>query len=260
MAIITFTSDFGLRDHYVASVKAKIFNFNPNIQVIDISHLVEHYNIAHASFILNAVYRDFPKGTVHLVGVSRNTEVVERYLAAKVEDHYFVCADNGLISLLTEKTPMCVEILNDKNNHKPFPEKNILAFAAVSLASGKNLYDLGPQIPYASVKKYTPRKLKITNEKIEGSVIHVDHYGNAITNISKSVFEEALKKRRFEIRINVETFNQLNTYYYDSQMGRLTIFFNDLGLLEIAMVEGSAEKLLRLKYDTLIEINFFEIE
>lgn len=258
MAIITFTSDFGLRDHYVASVKAKIFNYNPNIQVIDISHQVESFDIGHAAYILNAVYRDFPKGTVHLVGLNIKEEKENKLIAARIEDHFFVGADNGLFSLLSEKMPMVVEILSDKMSETTFPEKNILAFAAVSLASGKGLYDLGPQVNNNDIKKYSHRRLKITKNTIEGSVIHIDHYGNAITNITKKIFNENQGERKFEVRIGVNTFSQINNYYYDVPNGDVAIFFNDNGYLEIAIKQGKANSLLGLRYDGYVGVEFFE--
>lgn len=256
MAIITFTSDFGTRDHYVAAVKAKIFNFSPNIQVIDISHAIEQYNLAHGAFVLNAVFRDFPKGTVHIISVNSLSNLNDKFVAVKMEDHYFVGTDNGLLSLLTDKTYSSVELIYDKSQPVTFPEKNIFAFAAVSLANGKNLYDLGPTMQINSLSKLINRRLKITKNGIEGNVIHVDSYGNLITNISKKQFEETCANRSFTILFGRENTSIISKTYSTVDAGMYTIVFNDLGLLEIAINNGNASALLNLKFDSKVSIEF----
>ena len=257
MAIITFTSDFGTNDHYVAAVKAKIFNYNPNIQVIDISHHIEHYNIAHGAFVLNSVFRDFPKGTVHLVAINSLSEIGDKYVALRLEDHFFVGTDNGIFSLLSEKPPVIVELLYDKNVNQTFPEKNIFAFAAVSLASGKAIYDLGNPVIQGSLKRMVDRKLKVTKNMIEGNVIHVDSYGNVITNISKKIFNEVKGERQVLIAFGREEFEQIFTNYNQAESGDCVIVFNDLGWLEIAIKNGNASQLLGLQYDSLVRVTFF---
>lgn len=256
MAIITFTSDFGTRDHYVAAVKAKIFNYNANIQVIDISHSVEHYNVAHGAFIINSVFRDFPKGTVHLVAINALNELSDKYIAVRMEDHFFVGSDNGFFSLLSEKPAIAVEILFDKTINQTFPEKNILAFAAVSLASGKNIYDLGPMVQSNALKRMVGRKIKANKNTIEGNVLHIDHYGNAITNISRKVFDETGQGRPCLISFGRENFESIHQVYHQVDNGDCVALFNDLGFLEIAIKNGNAAQLLGLHYDNPVRINF----
>jgi len=256
MAIITFTSDFGTKDHYAAAVKARIFNFNPNIQVIDISHNVEHYNVAHGAFVLNSVFRDFPKGTVHLIAINSLNEANDKYIAARVEDHFFVGTDNGFFSLMSEKPAIAVEILYDKNVVPTFPEKNIFAFAAVSLASGKNLYDLGPNLASNTLKRMVSRKLKANKNLIEGNVVHIDNYGNAITNISKSLYEETAQGRSSVLAFGREHIETIQNVYHQSENGDAVALFNDLGLLEIAIKNGSASQLLGLHYDSQVRVSF----
>ncbi|MDX2189196.1 MAG: SAM-dependent chlorinase/fluorinase [Bacteroidota bacterium] len=256
MAIITFTSDFGTRDHYVAAVKAKIFNYNPNIQVIDITHHIDTFNIAHGAFVLSSVFRDFPKGTVHLISVNSLSSPEHKFVAVKMEEHYFVGTDNGLFSLLSDKSPVIVELPIDKNNPLTFPEKNIFAFAAVSLASGKNIYDLGVSSPNFTLNKLINRKLKSNKNSIEGNIIHIDAYGNAITNISQKLFEEIGKGRQYTIGFGREEFFKINTTYYEVDLADCTFVFNDLRLLEIAINNGKASNLLGLHYDKPIKIDF----
>lgn len=257
MAIITFTSDFGSNDHYVAAVKAKIFNYNPNIQVIDISHHIEHYNIAHGAFVLNAVFRDFPRGTVHLIAINSLSSPDDKYIAVKLEDHFFIGTDNGIFSLLSDKIPVIVELVYDKNQNQTFPEKNVFAFAAVSLASGKAIYDLGNPLIQGTLKKLVDRKLKVTKNLIEGNVIHVDGYGNVITNISKKIFDENKGDRQISIAFGREEFDSVHSNYNLAESGDCVIVFNDLSMLEIAIKNGNASGLLGLHYDSVVRISFY---
>ena len=105
MGLITFLSDFGYRDHYVAAVKARILQLAPTQPVFDITHAVDPFNIAHAVHVLQAVFRDFPAGTVHLIGVNdlgrgadKDGVVYSGWHAAMYQEHYFVVADNGILS------------------------------------------------------------------------------------------------------------------------------------------------------------------
>src|SRR5688500_6784420 len=112
MAVITFLSDFGYTDHYVAAVKAKLLSQDPECKVVDITHAIEPFNIAHAEYVLGSVYHEFPEGTVHLVGVDSHGSKLGRFHAARHKGHYFLLPDNGLLSLITDGQPELVVELN----------------------------------------------------------------------------------------------------------------------------------------------------
>ena len=260
MAIITFMSDFGMSDHYVSAVKAKILSINPSLRIFDISHYIEPFNIAHASYVLKSVFRDFPKGTVHLIAVNSHGEKKNRYLTAKIEDHIFVGPDNGLFSLICEQDPsMVAELFNNEGNAMTtFPAKNILAKAAAMLASGSAMNDVG-----AYTKDYTrkiDRKFRATKKQISGNVIRVDHYGNLITNIEEEVFNILRKDRKYIVQFGREKAEKVSTSYNELDDGDCEVIFNDLGLLEIGINKGNASKLLGLKYDSPISIIFDDPE
>src|SRR5690606_41602798 len=113
MAIITFISDFGYSDHYVAAVKGKILKENPNQQIIDISHSIEHFDIAHGSYVLKMAFKDFPENSVHLVAVDSNGGPGEKIVALKLENHFFVGVDNGLFGLISDAEPLEIVYLNN---------------------------------------------------------------------------------------------------------------------------------------------------
>ena len=255
MAIITFMSDFGMSDHYVSAVKAKILSINPGLRIFDISHFIEPYNIAHAAYVLKSVFRDFPKGTVHLIAVNSHGEKNVRYLTAKIEDHFFVGADNGLFSLICEQEPsMIAELFNNEDVVSTFPAKSVLAKAAAMLASGSGMNDVG-----AYTKDYLrriDRKFRATKKQISGNVIRVDHYGNLITNIEEEVFNILRKDRKYIIQFGREKVDKINTFYNELDDGDCVVIFNELGLLEVGINKGNASKLLGLKYDSPVSIIF----
>lgn len=257
MALITFTSDFGLSDHYVAAVKAKILGFNPNLKIVDISHHIEHFNIAHGSFVLSSVFRDFPKGTIHLIAVhSPNNQPVEN-IVMKLEDHFFIGYNNGLLGLVSQDDPaMVIELNNFNNELTTFPERDLFAPAAARLASGGNLHDLGKKP--VTLKKLMGRLVKATKKQISGHVVRVDTYGNLITNIPYKDFSFLSAERKYSISFGRESMNKVHENYGDVDPGDCFVIFNSLGFMEIGINHGNAAELLGLGFDSSVNVNFLE--
>lgn len=259
MALVTFMSDFGTEDHYVAAVKAAILRANPSINIIDISHNIYPCDIGHAAYVLKSVYREFPKGTVHLCGVDlSNNRTPSKLIALKLEEHYFVGYDNGLFSLIGGQRPTASIQLNAINPiSTTFASKDILAVAAAGLASGKNIHELGPALEEIVV--LYSRQLKVTKREISGNVIRVDTYGNLITNINRPEFETIVKinnGKPYEISFGRERTRKINTHYQDVESGEYFVLFNSNGLLQIGINKGNASELLGLYLDAPIVINF----
>lgn len=248
-------SDFGMSDHYVAAIKAKILSVNPGLRILDISHDIEAFNIAHAAFVIRSVFRDFPKGTVHLACINAHAEKNNRFLAAKIDDHFFVVPDNGLLSLVSDQEPsMVAELFNSADKTTSFPSKHIMAKAAAMLASGSAINDVG-----AYSKEYVrriDRKFRATKKQISGNIIRVDHYGNLITNIEEAVYKILQKDRKFIVQFGREKMTKINNNYGEVDDGDCFVIFNDLGLLEIGINKGNASELLGLGYDQPVSIIF----
>lgn len=258
MALITFLSDFGTTDHYVAAVKAAIFSTNPGLQVIDISHQVPSCDLAEASYLLESVFRDFPKGTVHIAAVNSTGKREDKPIAVKLEDHFFVGPDNGIFSLVSTQKPSAIVALDLINKKKTtFPARNIYAPAAAFLASGKSVHDLGQ--PLAALNTLIKKSGKTTKKQITGHVIHIDSYGNLMTNIAKEDVEKILEinqNRGFEISFGRERSTEIHESYYSVEGGEVFFIFNQSGFLEIGINNGHASDLLGLHYDSPIFINF----
>ena len=255
MAIVTLLTDSGESDHYVAAIKARIISINPGIRIEDISHKIQPSDIAHAAFVLRAVFRDFPKGTVHLVGVNSTGNRGDSFIALQLEDHYFVGSDNGLFGLISDKPHQQLVELNIINTiETTFPERDVFAPAAVKLASGVSITNLG--VPMAVYKKMIDRQVKATKKQITGSIIRVDRMGNLITNIQRETFEILSKSKVFTVQFGGEKFRRIHTHYHQADQGECFLVFNSLGLLEIGIYKGNASELLGLQYDSTVTIIF----
>jgi len=255
MAVITFMSDFGTDDHYVATVKGKILSKNPNQQIVDISHAIKPYDISHAAFVLKSVYSDFPSGTVHLVSVD---SVRERSngVALRLDDHFFVGFNCGLFSMLSENEP--TEIVEVDIADSTFPAKGVLSDAVIELSSGAELKKLGNSLD--GLVKLFARQLKVTKREIAGNVVNVDHYGNLITNITKTEFDKILEINgstvKYQIRFGRESFDRTNKFFSDVESGDCYVLFNSIGNLQIGLNKGDASQLLGLGVDAPVHIEF----
>lgn len=256
MAIITFLTDFGEEDHYVAAVKGKILSFIPSVQLIDISHQNPLSDISAAAYTLSSAYKNFPEGTVHLVAIQQqlhNQE--ERMIAARLDEHYFVLPDNGLLSLISDQEPEMVVELPAELENTSFICREVLAPAAAKLAAGGNLTDLGK--PAGEVKRLLNRSMRATMKQISGHVIKTDHYGNLITNIEEEAFKVISKKAGdFTLIFGRERQSRIHKSYSSVEAGDLFIIFNSQGLMEIGINQGNAEQLLGLSLDSPVLINF----
>jgi len=254
MALITFTSDFGDSDYYVPAVKAKMLSINPQLNIVDITHKVTNYDIAHAAFILRSVYKEFPKGTVHLVAMNSASTMSDGFIGIKLEEHIFIGPNNGVLSLLTDYEPgIIVQFADIHLQQSTFPTKDILAPIAAKVASGAAIHDFGG--PLKQIKKMIPRQFKATKQQIIGHVVRIDVYGNLITNIPKDVFD-TLNPGKFTVQFGREEIQKINKTYDNVEPGDCFAFFNSLGLLEIGINHGHGADLLGLRLDSPIFINF----
>jgi len=248
-------SDFGTIDHYTAAVKAKILSINPGINIVDISHAIHPFDIGHASYILGAVFREFPKGTIHLCAVDSSGGKSARYVAFKLEEHIFITRDNGLLNLVSEKEPdMMAELFSNGSESFMFPARDIMAKAAAMLASGSNFDDVGSFTQ--QYERKVPRKSRATKKQISGNVIHIDHYGNLVTNIEQEVFSLLGKDKAFTVMFGREKLDKINQSSCETDDGDCFVIFNSNGLLEIGINKGNASELLGLKQDSPVNIIF----
>lgn len=272
MSIITLTTDYGLKDHFVGSLKGKILTEFPEATIIDISHNIDAFNIAETSYIIGAAYSSFPKGTVHLIGVDIERNRETQHIAMQWNDQYFICADNGVLSILTQKIiPQKIVAINIHDRlHSDATDLDVFVKVACHLAKGGLLNVIGKEI--TSIKDVTELQATVLDNQIKGNVIYIDHYGNVVTNISKNLFLETGKGRPYEIKFKTKTIKTILPNYSDIVIsdkysikdyeGEKLAIFNEAGFLEIALFRsnpetvGTANTLLGLNYRDTILIEF----
>lgn len=259
MSIITLTTDLGMQDHYVGVLKGRILKSFPDARIIDLSHNVKHFFTPGAAMVVRNSYQEFPKGTVHLIGIVSGTTNLERLLAVENEGQFFIGADNGLFPLIFEEEPdrtFDLTRIPISETSFLFPTKEIFAIAAAHLAQGGIMEVLGNKSG-VSVRNslFLPT---IDGNQLRGMAIHLDGYGNIITNIDKSLFESVGQNRPFEItfRGQQHRLNKLSSAYGDVPEGEKMVLFGTSGFLEIAMNRSNASQLLGVRLEDPILIEF----
>ncbi|MBH15588.1 MAG: S-adenosyl-l-methionine hydroxide adenosyltransferase [Cytophagia bacterium] len=254
MSLITIISDFGYTDHYVAALKASMYKLNSNLNIVDISHSIKKYNISHAAHTIRNVYKDFPEGSIHIICV-KASEKKERIVVVKINEHYFISYDTGIFSLIDLKENYTA-VSVDYSILSSFPEKSIMGPIAVKLAANNDISTIGKPIMNLNKRFFLTKY--ISNNNLTGNILRIDHYGNLITNIHLDDFNNLKAKvsENFEIIIGIEKLIEINKTYSDVNAGELFALFNSNQFLEIGMNLGNASKLLGMKEDDPISINF----
>jgi S-adenosylmethionine hydrolase len=256
MRIITLTTDLGWRDYYVAVIKGTILTRTPGLQLIDITHDVPHYNIVEGAFVLKNAWRSFPPGTIHLVSILDYPFPESNFLLIKYEGHYFIGPNNGLFSLVFDKKPGEVYHISSGSAHV-FGLKNLFAEAIGHICEDQPLGDFGKK-DSTIVEKIHLHPV-VSKHQLRGTIIHIDHYDNAIVNVSRELFEKTRNGRRFQLFFKRhDPIIKLSPHYSDVPVGEPLCLFNSSGLLEIAVNMGKASTLLGLSIDDTVQINFLE--
>nr|WP_298998368.1 SAM-dependent chlorinase/fluorinase [uncultured Allomuricauda sp.] len=275
MAIITLTTDFGQKDHFIGAIKGTILSHVSEVTVVDISHTISPFNIQECAYILKNSYHYFPKGTIHLVGVDSELSPENEHIVVEADGHFFIGANNGIISMVTSdiNVDAIMEINLPQDEVDSFPALAVFVPVACHLVRGGKLEVIGR--PFNKLKESKEFEPRITNDgkTIVGNVIYIDNYGNAVTNIRKTLFEAYRNGRDFEIvaRTNkiktlYNTYNGIINYELDRGQrkgpGDALALFNTSGLVELAIFKsdlnsvGGASTLLGLSYRDTITINF----
>lgn len=260
MAFITITSDYGNNSPYSAAVKGAIFAQMPAANIVDISNMVEPYNVLQAAYLLKQVVWNYPLQSIHLICIDTNYAANGGYIIAESDGQYFIGADNGIFSLLFEKTAATfyrvAETLIDKDDL--FPEKNLFAYLAIQLINGKSINEIATIGNPNNIKQTL---MPVIEEAVlRGNIVFIDGFDNAITNISKDIFEQKLAgKSSFKIFFSRKLFiNYISKNYNDVKSGHEIALFNQSGYLEIAMNAANAGQLLGLKTGSSISIEFYD--
>lgn len=263
----------GLTDHYVASLKGTILSRTPEVQIIDISHDVQAFDVAQQAFYLNNCFRDFPKGTIHICCVDSEPiinfgSVQDSSVPAIMlfEGHYFISNDNGFFGLLLKnEQPESFWRIDDVLSNPSlfrFPTKNIFIPAACKIAQGEEVSSFASESDIWR-KAFTINAI-IGDNLIKGNVIHIDHYGNVITNVTRDLFDRFGDNIPFTIYFRKKEYyiDEISMAYNEVVPGEKVAIFNSNGFLEIALnrgartTTGGASTLFGLSINDIVRIEF----
>lgn len=248
MPLITLTSDIGQKDYLTGAIKGQLLQLVPGCSLVDISHELTPFNYPRAAYLCRNVIAHFPDFAFHIVLVNLFENRHDHLLLAFHNRQYILCADNGLLTMITEGKPeMVIGLPLDKT-----AIKNTLHIARIfgksiqAIASGQSIHQLG--MPDIEIEEKNPLRPMLGENWMEGQIIFIDHFENVVINITREQFEEQRKGRRFTIAFKRdEVIEKISETYADVPEGEKLAIFNAAGYLEIAINKGNAAGLLGLQ-------------
>lgn len=262
-AIITVTTDFGTKDSFAASMKGVIFKVNPQAQIVDITHEIGPQDIWEAAFTLKTAYSHFPKGTVHLAVVDPGVGSGRRPIIVVTESFYFIGPDNGIFSLIFQEAER-LRVHHITASHyflanpgPTFHGRDVFAPVAGWLSKGIPSGNFGEVIEdYVKLNVPVP---KTSGTAIDGHVIHVDRFGNVITNIAfnaiQAILPEGAGFGTVSVVIGGKEIKGLKKFYAESAPGEPSAIINSSGYLEIFLFKQNARTALSLKRGEPVKVS-----
>ena len=261
ISVVTLLTDFGARDHFVASMKGVILGINNQARIMDISHNVEPYSIEEAAFLLNSCYHYFPDGTVHVVVVDPGVGSSRRGLLVTTSRFFFVAPDNGVLTYIFENE-LSVEVRQIENRQfrldsegATFEGRDLFAPSAAWLTRGQTPGAYGRLV--ADYEKLDIQKPEVRDGALHGRVAYVDRFGNVITDVTSAdiqTLQSLTKRKDISFEIGGVTIDTLKTHYEQGSADKPDALINSNGYLEVFMKEGRAAERLGVKTGTPVEI------
>ncbi len=261
--IIALITDFGESDYFVGSMKGVILSINPEVEIVDITHSVTPFDIFEAGFVLKSSYVYFPQKTIFITVVDPEVGSERKILLAYYKNYYFIAPDNGILSLVMyeEEESMIISVTSSHyflpKVSSTFHGRDIMAPISAWLAKGINLSSFGePCNNWVRLKFPEPRKL---DERIyEGEIIHIDRFGNLITNFPSSfLYTEIFENRKgIKVEIGGKVIDKFTKTYSEGSVGEPVLVFGSSDFLEIGTFLQSAEKILKVKKGDKLRLYF----
>lgn len=246
MRVITLTTDFGTRDSYVGTMKGVIFGIAPDVHIVDLTHEIETQDITEASIVLKSTRGFFPAGTIHVCVVDPEVGGERRPIVAVSGNHYFVGPDNGVFSFVLGDDYEVWELRDPRYRlssvSDTFHGRDIFAPAAAHLSLGVEPALFGPRVD--TIEQTQARRPMIFQNRIQAEVIHVDSFGNLITNVPRSIVEGASEGRKLRIEVSGRVIEEVSRTYARGGKGELIALIGSTDLLELAVRDGNASRRL----------------
>jgi S-adenosylmethionine hydrolase len=256
--MITLTSDFGLKDPYVAEMKGVILSINPNATLIDVTHEIQKFNVRMGAFVLASAAPYFPKGTVHLAVVDPGVGTKRHAIVIQTKQGYVVGPDNGVLVLAAQNQGIehIYELANPKYMRSEvsstFHGRDIFAPAAAHLDNGIDPSEFGPELTDAVKPEFA--RVKQSNGSFLGEVLYIDGFGNVITNIHQSQIPTAEKA---EVQLpNTQIKIRFAKTYAQAKPEEAIALIGSRGFMEIALNQTSAAEKFRVKTGDKIAVSF----
>lgn len=270
--IVTITSDWNRQDYYSGMMKGRLYSLLPDVNIVDTGDQILPFKTLEGTFVVRNMMAEFPVGTIHLFLINQGNRPDVFPVLIKANGQYLIAWEDSVLGLLVEQEPeMCIRISPDvftkikqmlgSTNGRvtpSFPELGLFPLIAQAVQNDLPLQDLGPNQPELIMS--SPWLPVIQEQSLTGRIIYVDSYGNAISNISRDLFDKTKQEKRFEIFLisNHYRLDVINTAYMETEPGEMLALFNALNLLEFAIVHGSIAELLGLEPGSTIKIKFYE--
>ncbi len=254
--LITLTTDFGTRDGYVAQMKGVILGINPDARLIDVTHDIESFDIMEAALVIRGLSEYFPEGTAHIAAVDPGVGSERRGIVMRLDGRFYVGPDNGLFSLVFARshTREVREIRNSnlflQRPHPTFHGRDVFAPTAAHLSLGIVFDAVGPVVE-DSVMLSIPEPI-LTEDGIEGEIIHVDRFGNLTSSIESGVLNRSVDS----IQIGGLEIKGIRRFFSEVPAGAPIAVINSFGFLEIAVNLGNASLDLGLQKGSRVRVKW----
>jgi S-adenosylmethionine hydrolase len=250
--IIALLTDFGVRDYFVGAMKGAILSINADAKIVDITHEVPPQDVKTAAFTLQACYANFPEKTIFVAVVDPGVGSNRKAILVETEKYFFIAPDNGLLSFVFDARASIFELTNKKyfaeNISRTFHGRDVFAPVAAHLSNGVKPNEFGKQTK-DFIRFEAPAPRKVSADKIEAEIIHVDRFGNLITNLKAEDLPE-----NFSVEINGKKIDKQQNFYAEAEPGELFMIWGSAGFLEIAAAQNSAAEILDAKAGQGIEV------
>jgi len=263
MPVIALLTDFGTQDIYVGVMKGVIWGICPGAKIADLTHEIPPQDVIAGALALWGAFRFFPKGTVFCAVVDPGVGANRRAIAVQTEKHFFVGPDNGLLWwAISESEVVKVVELQNHNYFLPvvsgtFHGRDIFAPVAAYIAKGVALDEFGRKLNVDELVKLPALRAEIDKHFIQARIVHIDRFGNAITNLRREDFSEWLSchgRQNWSAKIHGLRFNSLCQTYAEVPAGEPLLLFNSYGLLELAVNRGNAAEQFGICKGDVLEI------
>lgn len=254
MQIVTMTTDFGLQDYFIGAMKGMMLRQYQNLNIVDISNVIKIHDVVQAAFTLKGAWHFFPKGTIHYVSVNNFQYRRKHLLLIEKEGHFFIAPDNGILTFALELPPQYPARRLRLPDYRLPDVANLVGQTIAQLIAQKNVENIGEVYQnYINSRYFQP--VTYQNE-IRGIIIHIDNYDNAISNITRKLFDDIGQGRRFKLYYRrFDPITNISKFYNDVPIGEPLCLFN-ADYLEISVNMGRAAELLGLKIEDGIQIEF----